>query len=250
MNRGDTDGKKIKKPSECDRKGESGWRNEIENSRRGGGWERDERERDVRGGGSLSSDWLPPLARSRVLRLAAAPERSHTREGGGGATTQPELSPIHTDSSPPHETRCWFCSWKTKIDVLFYFFCMHAWIMLHWVAGADRVSPPRFYSQKKEKVTTAQRLFGTFWERIRGEFAPGLLLAEVSCEEYVVFYVSCWVLCCLCAPETRCFSKKKCAQVVERAHFLSPSKEDRLYMNRPLTWCFVTPFLNVIARIK
>lgn len=162
MNRGDTDGKKIKKPSECDRKGESGWRNEIENSRRGGGWERDERERDVRGGGSLSSDWLPPLARSRVLRLAAAPERSHTREGGGRATTQPELSPIHTDSSPPHETRCWFCSWKTKIDVLFYFFCMHAWIMLHWVAGADRVSPPRFYSQKKEKVTTAQRLFGTF----------------------------------------------------------------------------------------
>lgn len=69
--------------------------------------EREMRERDVRGGGgSLSSDWLPPLARSRVLRLAAAPERSHTREGGGGATTQPELSPIHTDSSPPHETRC------------------------------------------------------------------------------------------------------------------------------------------------
>lgn len=64
MNRGDTDGKKIKKPSEGDRKGESGWRNEIENSRRGGGWERDERERDV-GGGGISVLWLAAASRSQ-----------------------------------------------------------------------------------------------------------------------------------------------------------------------------------------
>ena len=123
MNQGDTDGKKktTKKTLECDRKGESGWSNETENSRRGGGWERDERETGGRGGWAPSPDWLPPLARSTVLRLAAAPERSHIREGGGGAATLPELLAIHTDLSP-HETRCWFCSWKREYTFCFTFF--------------------------------------------------------------------------------------------------------------------------------
>lgn len=67
---------------------------------KGGGW-----ERVVWRGLALPSDWPPPLPHNKVLRLVAAPELTHARESGGGATRS-ELSVIHADSSSLKQTRC------------------------------------------------------------------------------------------------------------------------------------------------
>lgn len=136
---------------------------------KGGGW-----ERVVWRGLALPSDWPPPLPHNKVLRLVAAPELTHARESGGGATRS-ELSVIHADSSSLKQTRC------SETDTIHaYVLLLHLQLNNAALTGRSGEGLLGFtaslYSYVNgESLGCSNAVSRILGKRIRGEFAPGLL---------------------------------------------------------------------------
>lgn len=184
---------------------------------KGGGW-----ERVVWRGLALPSDWPPPLPHNKVLRLVAAPELTHARESGGGATRS-ELSVIHADSSSLKQT------WCSETDTIHaYLLLLHLQLNNAALTGRSGEGLLGFtaslYSYVNgESLGCSKAVSRILGKRIRGEFAPGLLACWGELWGLIVgifsvffFFNECYVVCAPRRPGC-----PKCAQVVERAHLIS-----------------------------
>lgn len=176
----------------------------------------------------LSSDWLLPLPHAEVLRLVAAPELKHTEKAAEehqhNRSAHSFMRIVLLRTNP-------LLLWKRLLKFTFIHLRPHnAALIDRSREGFLGFTVSVLYSHVKGgKSRLLKGCLARFGKRIRREFAPGLLLVEVSCEdllwEYLVGYCCLfeelnWMLCCLCPwrPRGAC---PKCAQVVERAHFIS-----------------------------